>query len=264
MNKDWFPWYPARFRADTMHLTAEQDGIYRRLIDHYMETGVALPDNDSALARISGIAIDSWTIAAAILRPFFKPKDGKLFHKKCEEVLADQLARSKKNAEKGKAGAKKRWKSDIDIPNENSSGHTSTTESESQQDGTRQDRTGQDSNEEDDKTSSSSAVSSKISFSYEARKFDGISDIHVESWKAAYPAIDIMVEVNKAAVWLVANPKNRKRNLERFLANWMAKQQERAPALGGGASAGRAAQPELTPDEREKNRQWKQKMGMHA
>lgn len=234
MSKEWFPWYPARFRADTMHLTAEQDGIYRRLIDHYMETGIPLPDNDAALARIAGIAVDSWTMAAAIIRPFFTQKDGRLFNKKCDEVLLDQLARSQKNAKKGKAGAAKRWKSPPDNQEENGTSHESDLAGESLDDATRQDRTGQDSSEEDDKGSSSSARLPKISFTYESRKFTGITDHHIESWRAAYPAIDVFVEVNKAAVWLCANPKNKKQNLERFLANWMAKQQERAPAKGGG------------------------------
>ena len=43
---DWFPWYPERYKNKTLHLTVEQGGIYRRLIDHYMETRQPLPDND--------------------------------------------------------------------------------------------------------------------------------------------------------------------------------------------------------------------------
>jgi uncharacterized protein YdaU (DUF1376 family) len=165
MSKEyWFPWSPARFRADTMHLTAEQDGIYRRLIDHYMETGLPLPDNDAALARIAGISSDSWVMAAAMLRPFFKAADGKLFLKRCDETLADQTARSRKNAEKGKAGASKRWKSSVDIPEENSSGHASDIAEQSPVESTVQDKTGQDRSKTDSAVPESRAAAVIASF----------------------------------------------------------------------------------------------------
>ena len=48
-------------------------------------------------------------------------------------------------------------------------------------------------------------------------------------WRAAYPAIHIETEIAKAAVWLMANPKNRKSNYARFLANWLSRAQDRAP-----------------------------------
>ena len=124
MNAEWYKWYPSIYRADTMHLTAEQDGIYRRLIDHYMETRQPLPDNDAALSRIAGVSFDSWAIAAAIVRPYFLPCDGhRLRHKMCDSVLAEQDAKAMKQSLKGKAGAKKRWDSCIEIKEENSSGH---------------------------------------------------------------------------------------------------------------------------------------------
>jgi len=110
MSKEWFPWYPARYRADTMHLTAEQDGIYRRLIDHYMETGLPLMDNDVALARIAGVMADVWAGACPAIRVFFQSRDGKLFSKKCDEILRDQEGRKEANASKALNGANSRWK----------------------------------------------------------------------------------------------------------------------------------------------------------
>lgn len=59
-----------------------------------------------------------------------------------------------------------------------------------------------------------------------------------ERWKAAYPAVDVAVELAKAAEWLRANPKNHKSNYERFLTNWLARAQDRAPARGGGSQSG--------------------------
>lgn len=93
-----------------MHLTAEQDGIYRRLIDHYMETELPLPDNDMALARIAGVSPESFAATSSTLRLFFKQQDGKLYHKKCDEVLEDMNRRYQKNQEKGKRGGEAKAK----------------------------------------------------------------------------------------------------------------------------------------------------------
>jgi len=113
---DWYPWFFQLYKADTMHLDPYQDGCYRRLIDHYMETRQPLPDNDYALARIVGDSHPNWVaMASAIVRPFFISKNGLLYHKKCDEVLADQDRRTRNLSESGKAGAKKRWNNNKDI-----------------------------------------------------------------------------------------------------------------------------------------------------
>jgi len=112
MAYDWFPFSVADYRRDTKHLTAEQDGIYRRLIDEYMFERQPLIDNDVALARIAGVSLDSWGIAAAILRPYFFVENGRLRHKRCDEELRKQDEYAKIASEKGKKGAKKRWGKD--------------------------------------------------------------------------------------------------------------------------------------------------------
>lgn len=116
---DWYPWYFELYKADTMHLDPYQDGCYRRLIDHYMGTRQPLPDNDAALARIVGDSLANWVaMASAIVRPFFKAKNGLLYHKKCDEILNNQDKKAKRLSESGKKGASKRWKetSELDGP----------------------------------------------------------------------------------------------------------------------------------------------------
>ena len=107
---DWYPWFFQIYKADTMHLDPYQDGCYRRLIDHYMETRQPLPDNDYALARIVGDSHPNWVaMASAMVRPFFKARGGLLFHTKCDEILNHQDIKTNKLSESGKKGAKKRW-----------------------------------------------------------------------------------------------------------------------------------------------------------
>lgn len=103
---DWFPWYPERYRNKTLHLTAEQDGIYRRLIDHYMDTRKPLPDNNHALARISGVSIECFEHASSTIRAFFKkPTSGVLHHITCDEMLDEQDKLAKFRSERATKAA---------------------------------------------------------------------------------------------------------------------------------------------------------------
>lgn len=107
---DWYRWHFMLYKQDTMHLDPYQDGCYRRLLDHYMETRSPLPDNDHALARIIGDSFENWTTKAAIVvRAFFKP-DGKgnLSHKRCNKELDGQDGLTKVLSESGKKGAETR------------------------------------------------------------------------------------------------------------------------------------------------------------
>ena len=106
---DWFPWYPERYRLKTLHLTAEEDGIYRRLIDHYMSTRQPLPHNDHALARIAGVDHVCFTSASSKLKAFFKhTKDGFLYHETCDTELDKQDKQAKFYSDRAKRGAKAR------------------------------------------------------------------------------------------------------------------------------------------------------------
>lgn len=70
------------------------------------------------------------------------------------------------------------------------------------------------------------ASNEKISFSPE----EGFKNLngYVDKWEAAYPAINVKNEIQKAAAWLQANPKNRKSNYARFLVNWFSRSQDKA------------------------------------
>ena len=105
---EWFPWYPALYRSDTMHLTLAEDGAYRRLIDEYMVTRSPLPDNDAALARIIGISVNDFPAIAAQIRGFFSAKNGYLRHKRCDIELDRQDGLSAKRSQIAANAAAKR------------------------------------------------------------------------------------------------------------------------------------------------------------
>lgn len=132
---DWFPWYPALYRADTLDLTLEQDGAYRRLIDHYMETRLPLPDNDNSLARIVGISINDFQAIAEQVRSKFNATAGELHSKRCDIELNRQDSLSKKRSEVAKAAHTKR--------NKNNGVQAIAKQKQSNSTDTGQDKTGQ-------------------------------------------------------------------------------------------------------------------------
>lgn len=98
---DWFPHYIDDFDADTIHLSAEEDGAYCRLLRWYYKNERPLPDNDNALAAICRISLEAWQAISATLRPLFVTRDTTksttrvLHHKRCDKVLLTQNKRRK-------------------------------------------------------------------------------------------------------------------------------------------------------------------------
>jgi uncharacterized protein YdaU (DUF1376 family) len=104
MKSGWYPFFVVDYRRDTRHLTLEEDAAYRRLIDEYMVTREALPGDDEALARIVGMPKAEWTRLAVKVRRFFKARNDKLWHKRCELELRAQNARHNRFQERAKKG----------------------------------------------------------------------------------------------------------------------------------------------------------------
>lgn len=109
MSEYWYPFFPSEYKKATRHLTAEQDGIYRRLIDEYMETREPLPDDDIALARIAGVNENKWLDAKRIVIAFFTHTNGTISHEFCDQQLDIQDKRAKIRSESAEKAAKKRW-----------------------------------------------------------------------------------------------------------------------------------------------------------
>lgn len=105
MSLDWYPFFVQDYRRDTYHLSLEEDGAYRRLIDEYMVTRASLPNDDAALARIVGIPKAEWDRLAPVVRRFFTARNDKLFHKRCERELRAQNARHNRNSERARKAA---------------------------------------------------------------------------------------------------------------------------------------------------------------
>jgi uncharacterized protein YdaU (DUF1376 family) len=101
---DWYPFFVTDYRRDTYHLSLEEDGAYRRLIDEYMVTRQPLPNDDAALARIVGIPKTEWDRLARVVRRFFHARNDRLFHRRCEREIRAQNNRHNRNSEKAQKG----------------------------------------------------------------------------------------------------------------------------------------------------------------
>lgn len=54
------------------------------------------------------------------------------------------------------------------------------------------------------------------------------TEAHITRWQEAYPACDVSRQMSAMGAWLTANPKRaHKANWERFIVNWLTKQQDR-------------------------------------
>jgi uncharacterized protein YdaU (DUF1376 family) len=115
---DWFKWYPEKYKRNTMHLTAEQDGIYRRLIDHYMEMRRPLPNNILALARIAAVSEQCMSNAWVVLQAYFKQtSSNELAHETCDNQLNEQDKGASFRSERAKKAADARHKKDKENKN---------------------------------------------------------------------------------------------------------------------------------------------------
>lgn len=72
----------------------------------------------------------------------------------------------------------------------------------------------------------------KINFNFDSKAFVNITDADKEAWKAAYPACNIEIELNRMAAWLIANPDKRKIRYGRFIVNWLSRSQDKGGSNG--------------------------------
>ena len=62
-----------------------------------------------------------------------------------------------------------------------------------------------------------------------------VTESQIAKWQDAYPAIDVKQQVKAAHAWLDANKQNQKKDVKRFLNNWLSRNQDRARPSGNSA-----------------------------
>lgn len=107
MRLPYIRFYFRDYLGDTGHLTAQQDGIYIRLIANYCTTGRALPEDLPTLCRMArAITPSEQQDVAVVAHQFFQPDtDGLYHHKRIDAELEWSATRHARAAKGGYAKA---------------------------------------------------------------------------------------------------------------------------------------------------------------
>ena len=95
--KDW--------TRDTAHLSVEEEGVYRRLLDHYYESELPIPvETKSVIRRLRLVGHEEAT--SIILGEFFGLEDDGYHHKRCDDEIEKYHSKAVANRENGKRGGR--------------------------------------------------------------------------------------------------------------------------------------------------------------
>ncbi len=72
--------------ADTVHLSATEQGAYMRLLFSYWRSG-PLRDDDKTLARITGMTEREWSNVRQLIKPFFDVQGGTWIHWRLDQEI---------------------------------------------------------------------------------------------------------------------------------------------------------------------------------
>jgi len=101
------------YRRDTGHLTLLEHGIYRQLLDLYYIS--EKPLDAHAMRLVCVRTADEQEAYKRILEDFFVKRDGKFYHKRCDE----EINLFKNKSDKAKESASKRWNKNKDLKDAN-------------------------------------------------------------------------------------------------------------------------------------------------
>lgn len=95
--KDW--------SRDTSHLSVEEEGVYRRLLDHYYESESPIPlETKSVIRRLRLAGHEEAT--SVILGEFFSLEEDGYHHKRCDDEIEKYHSKAVANRENGKRGGR--------------------------------------------------------------------------------------------------------------------------------------------------------------
>ena len=69
-----------------------------------------------------------------------------------------------------------------------------------------------------------STTSIKPKITFENDKFQNITEEKIQKWKEAFLNLDVDIQIKKMEVWLVARPKKRYQNYEKFIVGWLGRE----------------------------------------
>lgn len=111
---EWYRWYPEAALASARIgvMSCEEEGAYRRLLDHQWLHG-SLPSENSDLARLARLSPQKMRRAWRNLAPCFdEVAPGRIANARLEVIRAEQVALINARRDAGRDGANSRWQRD--------------------------------------------------------------------------------------------------------------------------------------------------------
>lgn len=107
MSLPYFPFFVSDFDADTMHLTAEQDGVYNRLLRlQWKNKSCALKNDERDLrTKLRLTAAQYRRSAIPVIREYFLIEDGYIYNNRLREEWEKANRKHRRRVEAGKKGA---------------------------------------------------------------------------------------------------------------------------------------------------------------
>ncbi len=87
-------------------------------------------------------------------------------------------------------------------------------------------------NGNNDKKSNTTVQKKKINFDFDKEIWENITDKDKNSWREAYPACNIELEIKQMKEWLLSNPDKRKTLYRKFITNWFKRSQDKGGTRG--------------------------------
>jgi uncharacterized protein YdaU (DUF1376 family) len=105
-----YPWYIANWRTckDVLKMTAEEQGVYRNLLDMAWEWG-DLPTDRAELLQLSLVKPEEFDRAWPFVGRMFVEIDGRLHNRMVDERRPYVLQQKEARADKARVAARKRW-----------------------------------------------------------------------------------------------------------------------------------------------------------
>ena len=108
-----YPWYVRDYAEDeaVKLMTYEQEGVYRRLLDHQWFHGGLPGDVRQVASLVPKVTFQRFlkVIWPSMVGKFSRAPDGRLVNPKLERVRVDVAEFKRKKSEAGKRGASVRW-----------------------------------------------------------------------------------------------------------------------------------------------------------
>lgn len=228
MSFAFLPLYTGDYLRDTQHLSCAEHGIYLKLLIHCWDQQGPVPlDERKLFGIVNARSSDEIEAMRRVLSEFFVQMDDGWYNKRMQQELERAAAISNKRKSAGAKGYQAKAKQMLSNCPASATTLTPTLTLTPTPTTTKV------------KTISSERTHSRSS--KPADIGDGEEVTTIQSLKGevtirrsfisdlieAYPAVMVGQEIDRAKLWLDANPTKRKTNVRKFLTNWMSRTQEK-------------------------------------